>query len=74
MRVAQAEDPDLIPYIISADVQRAFDCGETSIISIEPWSGFSSRWGVRFCLELPKQQGPRMGVSAQVLYSPVFAI
>jgi hypothetical protein len=27
-RAAQAEDPDLIPYIISADVQRAFDCGE----------------------------------------------
>jgi hypothetical protein len=27
-RAAQAEDPDLVPYIVSADVQRAFDCGE----------------------------------------------
>jgi hypothetical protein len=26
-RAAQVDDPDLVPYIISADVSRAFDSG-----------------------------------------------
>jgi hypothetical protein len=34
-RAAQAADPELKPYIISADVRKAFDTGALDIVFIE---------------------------------------